>query len=399
MRKYLTVFFCLVSATVFAQKAKSVIVLGATPAGLAAAIQSAHSGVKTTLVDFNGIETVALSAADKQYKIGVYADFLKRVDSLQKGKNLSSENLVPSYTATVFKGWMDTIKNLSVIKRAAPVKKIQRDGKTWEIEFTDNSELKAGVLVDASLKSDFARIANVKAPEAKLSEGLYPDKTYRTSVAFFNSPGAYPGGLPVTKLFAENVANFVIVGESLNPNILLGQAAGTAAAFCGFFEVENKDLDVRKTQGELISFRSQFLRFDDVALSDSLAVSIMKVAITGILKGKLKDNKFLFLQDSTVSSDEIRQPIREYYSRSQIWFLDHKVEKLTLEDVLSLIKFTGNRGNELDKEVERGWKSSLKFDGKFDLKKTITRRQFARLVDLYLRPFDRLIDLNGNLKS
>lgn len=386
----------MLSLNTFAQKT-GVVVFGATPAGLAAAIQSAHSGVKTILVDQYGIEQVALTPADKAYKIGVYAEFLKRVDSLQKGKNLNNENLLPAYTATVFKGWTDTIKNLSVIRKAA-LKKIERDGKNWEIELSDKSEIKAEVVVDATKGSDVAKLAKATAP-GKLPQGVYPDKSYRTSISIINTSNFYPAGLPVNTLFASNVENFLIVSADLNPNILIGQGAGTAAAYCAFFKVTNKDLNIRKTQGELVTYNSRFLKFDDVPVNDSLAVSIQKVAVTGILKGKLKDNKFLFLNDSTVSLDEIRQPIREYYSRSQIWFLDHKVDKLTIGDVLNLIKFTGSRGNELDKEVERGWKTTLKLTGTFDTKKLITRRQFARLVDIYLKPFERNIDLEGNLKS
>jgi hypothetical protein len=399
MRKITVAIFCLLSTTVFAQKAKNVVVFGATPAGLAAAIQSAHSGVKTTLIEHSALEQITLTVADKQYKLGVYKDFLKRVDTLLKGKNLNSENLLPAFTATVFKGWMDTIPNLTVIKKASAVKKIQRDGKVWEIEFADNSEIKAGAVVDASKNSEFAKLAGATQQALAFKSGIYPDKVYRTSIAFFDTPDLYPSGLPVTKLFADNAVNFVIIGENFKPNMLLGQAAGTAAAFCGFFEVENKDLDIRKTQGELITYGAQFLKFDDVSVYDSLAVPIMKVAITGIVKGKVKNGKFLFLQDSTVSTEEIRMPIREYYSRSQIWFLDHKSEKLTLEETLSLIKFCASRGNELDKEVDRGWKNVLKFEGKFDLKKPVTRRQFAHLVDLYMKPFERKIDLKGNLQS
>lgn len=397
MKRYILGLFCLLSLSGFAQKA-GVVVFGATPAGLAAAIQSAHSGVKTILIDQYGMEQVVLSPSDKAYKIGVYADFLKRVDSLQKGKNLNNENLLPAYTATVFKGWTDTIKNLSVIRKGL-VKKIEKDGKNWEIELTDQREIKADVVVDATKSSGIAKLAKVTIGGLKTTTGVYPDKTYRTSVAISEAKGYYPGGVPVTALLAPNTENFLVIPESLSPNMLVGQGAGTAAAYCAFFKVTNKDLDIRKTQGELSTFNSQFLKFDDVPVTDSLAGSIQKIAVTGILRGKLKNDKFLFLHDSTVTMDEIRQPIREYYSRSQIWFLDNKGEHLTVGDVLSLIKFAGSRGNELDKEVERGWNRNLKLTGKYDPKKLITRREFARLVDLYLKPFERKIDLEGNLKS
>lgn len=397
MKQYILGIFCLFGLSGFAQKT-GVVVFGATPAGLAAAIQSAHSGVKTILIDPTGMEQIVLTPSDKAYKIGVYADFLKRVDSLQKGKNLSNQNLLPAYTATIFKGWTDTIKNLSVIRKGV-VKNIEKDGKNWEIELTDKREIKADVVVDATKTNEITKLAKLTSGGLKTTTGVYPDKSYRTSVSLSEAKGYYPAGVPVSSLIAPNAENFLVIAESLNPNMLIGQGAGTAAAYLAFFKVTNKDLNIRKTQGELATFNSQFLKFDDVPVTDSLAGSIQKIAVTGILKGKLKNDKFLFLHDSTVTMDEIRQPIREYYSRSQIWFLDNKADRLTVGDVLSLIKFAGSRGNELDKEVERGWNRNLRLTGKYDPKKLITRREFARLVDLYLKPFDRNIDLEGNLKS
>jgi hypothetical protein len=400
MKEYIIALFCLLTGfSASAQKIKAgVVVFGGNPAGLAAAIQSAHSGVKTVLVDNGSMDVVNLTAADKAYKIGVYAEFLKRVDSLQKKSHLNNnQNLVPTYVATVFKGWTDTIKNLTVLKRAI-VTEVDKDGKGWEVELKDKREIEADVVVDVTQGNQIAKKAGVNAKQVSQGNGVYADKLYRTSLAIANYPHTYPSVLPGSYFLADNADNFLLLGGKVDANILNGQGAGTAAAYCSFFKTTTKNLDVRKTQGELLVFKSQFMKFDDVALTDSNAVSIQKIAVTGILKGKLKGDQFLFLPDSLVSCEDIRLAVKEYYSRSQIWFLDHKAETLTLEDVISLIKFTANRGNELTKEIEKAWRP-LKMQGDFDLKKPITRRQLARLFDTYLKPFERGITLEGNLKN
>lgn len=398
MKKFLLALLCLLYGyNSFAQKIKAgVAVFGTSPAGIAAAIQSAHSGVETVLIDQGTFDLVNLTPEDKVYKIGIYKQFLQRVDSVQKNSNVkNNESLIPAYAATLFKGWTDTVKNLTVIKKAV-VREIKRDGKNWEISFTDRRELKALAIVDATTGSQIARKAGISPKKSATNRTIYSDKIYRTSVAI---PGTQASHLPVSELFADSVENFLLFGENVSPTLLTGQAAGAAAAYCAFFDVTNEKLDIRKTQAELIAFNSQFIRFDDISISDSIALSIQKIAVTGVLKGRPIGTKLLFNPDSTVSSEEIRLPLKEYYTRSQIWFLDNKTDKITLKDALSLIKFTANRGKELDKEVEKGWNTSLKLSGKFDMNKVLTRKELARLFDLYLKPFDRAIDLKGNLKS
>jgi hypothetical protein len=150
-------------------------------------------------------------------------------------------------------------------------------------------------------------------------------------------------------------------------------------------------------QGELLAYKSLLLPFVDIKSSDSSFTAIQHIAATGILKANIKENKLYFMPDSSISSDEIRQPMKEFYSRSQIWFADNKLDKLTLKDVLSLIKFSGNRGEELNREVERGWTNTFRFKGKFDPNKVATRQELAVLINNYLKPFNVRIDVMGKL--
>jgi hypothetical protein len=126
-------------------------------------------------------------------------------------------------------------------------------------------------------------------------------------------------------------------------------------------------------------------------------MAIQHIATTGILKSKSQNDKLYFHPDSSFFLQELRLPLKEYYSRSQIWFAEKQDAKLTLDDAISLIKFVGLRGQELNKEIEKAWKSSFKFKSDFDLKKTITKREFAVLVDTYLKPFNVKVDHTGKL--
>jgi hypothetical protein len=146
-----------------------------------------------------------------------------------------------------------------------------------------------------------------------------------------------------------------------------------------------------------MAYKSWFIPFDDIHRTDSNFVALQHIGATGLLKGKISNGKLLFQPDSLVSAAEIRLPMKEFYSRSQIWFADNKREKLTLDDVLKLIKFSGSRGEELNREVENGWKTSFKFGGKYDLNHLVTRREFAVLADTYLKPFNVRVDMRGNL--
>ena len=400
MKKFLILLICVFSIlqTTQAKKIKAgVVVFGANAAGLAAAIQSAHSGVETVLIDEGYFTSVTLNPADTTNKAGVYWDLLNRIDSLKK-KSTSPVSLTNSSDmARVFKGWTDTIKNLSVFTNVR-IKKIKKDGRNWEIELTDGRELKPDVVIDATPGNQAAKMAGFSANGTAPAAGAYTNKLFRTGLAAIESTN-YPATLPVSALLTSATENLILLGTPQAPaTILTGQAAGATGAFCAFYNTTTKNLNVRVIQGELLVYKTQLLSFEDVALTDSTFAAIQRIAITGIMKGSLSEGKFLFRPEETVSAEDIRLSVREYFSRSQIWFLDNNQDKLTLGDALSLIKFTAARADELDREVERGWNSSLKLSGKFDPAKVITRRELAVLMDRYMRPFDRRVDLQGNLK-
>jgi hypothetical protein len=394
-----------------------VVVVGGTESGLAAAIQSAHSGVKTVyIVEGNELASNISVNADTVFSAGIFKQLLKLT---LKARTDSTSGIVNQFTRTslldAFKGWTDTIKNLSVMRNSS-VQKIEKSGKGWDFKLKDGKTVKASVTVDATLNGDIAAKANVPrdqktsyfktlVPFEQDIENLYDNRLYRTTVGILNIAD-HVFTIPLGSLAASAQENMILAGRVPIPayskqaaTMSIGQAAGASAAFCSFFKTTTNSLGARAIQAELFLYKDWLMPFSDIQYADSNFAAIQRIGITGLLKGKAVRGKLLFQPDSLISAEEVRQPMREYYSRSQLWFADNKVAKFTLADVLSLIKFNASRGEELNAEVEKGWKKSFKFSGEFDLMHFVTRREFAVLADAYLKPFNVRVDISGNLGS
>lgn len=379
-----------------------VLVIGSGATGTGAAIQAAHSGVKTVLLNDGNQFGRDLGVIDTTLKIGVQADFIRLYKSVQP---LSRAKITAAEAGPVIKSWTDTIKNLQVVLNATP-QKIQKAGKGWKLDLSNGSTVKADVIVDATangiVASKMGSQAKSRLPYDVLNpEEFYNNNIYRTAVATGGINNTTAVSAPLAAFVTTNIENLVIVPNGQDngiPSTLAGgQAAGAVAAYCAFFKTTTEKLNIRVVQGELLAYKSWLIPFADIAVADSNFAEIQHIAATGIMKAKSQNGKLYFQPDSSVSLKELRQPVKEYYSRSQIWKADKTDGDLTLEDAIDLIKFVGLRGQELNREVEKGWKTSFKFKSTFDLKKLITRREFAVLVDNYLKPFNVRVDASGKL--
>lgn len=399
IKTFLGLVLAFLALSASAQNLKTgVLVVGSGPAAYSAAIQSAHSGVKTILLDAGALDQFQFNTFDRKYKIGVYADFVNRVDSLQKFPLKDSHTLTTSFTAQVFKTWTDTIKNLSVLKNQS-VRSLKRSGKSWEVILSDR-EVRADVIVDATAEKRIAGMAGTNLKKQESMATIYANKLFRTSVGLLANNDEQIQPLVLATLLDPATENIVLASPIGFPNTMISaQAAGAVAAYCVFFKTSTNKVNVRLIQSELLTYKSQLFKFADIVESDSSITAFQHISVTGILKGKYLDRKLYFMPDSTVSTEDLRLPLREYYSRSQIWFLDNKANELTIKGALSLIKFLASRGQELDTEVEKAWTSRFRLKGKFDLERKITRRELVMLLDAYLEPFTVAVDLVGNVKS
>ncbi len=124
-----------------------------------------------------------------------------------------------------------------------------------------------------------------------------------------------------------------------------------------------------------------------------------KVGITGIMKAEIKQNRAYFNPEKEVTYNEIKEPIKEYYYKAQIWFDDHQNIPINLENTISLVCYVGNKSVDATKaELQKKWNKNYRFSSNYDLKKVLSRREFAVIINEYLKPFDVVnVDKTGRV--
>lgn len=432
MLRYLIVFFLsLYSISSLAQIKKSqVLIYGDTEASWAAAVQSARSGVKTLWLiskkevgnHFSGNERVQISSNDG-LDAGLWAEFLSKTrnasipsDSISA---LAKQDLNPQVARNIFTGITDTLKNLTIVFNT-DIKNINKSGKQWRVTLSNNERLKVSSIVDGSEDGKLLALISEKdrsIPDKQIGiitvANIYDNNLYRTGLVVFEGEiGAtvIPASLllttPAENIFVINQYPWLGKDKQTNANnlpilIQSGQAIGASAAYCAFFETTIDKINIRTLQGELLTYHGQILPFQDINLQDVHFSEIQRIAAVGILKGEIVQNGstlFHFNPKKSVSSKEIQPIILNLYSRSQIWFSDKNIEQLTVSDLLSLLKFTALKGDELDLDVKKGWTQRFHFTGEYDAEAILSRRQVAVLIDYYLKPFNVKIDNQGGFK-
>lgn len=405
-----------------------VLVYGSGVDAFAAAVQAAQSGVQTLWVmDKEKVESLLTEGEAKTVNayadlpLGSWALFLRAMAGVSQGSDSAysaARNLInPQIATNTFEHVADTAKNLQTKTKTA-ITAIKKAGKGYEVTYDNKEKQKFLSVVDASddhilfktLSKDYLSGSEVKVKKAldlASQRVSYHEPLYRTSLVLTGHKGrkAY---LPMAALLPDTASNIFstkgfqgnIAGETsvdAVPQLMLqGQAIGAMAAFCAFFDTTTDKITVRLLQGELLAFGSWLLPFQDISVLDPHAGAVQHIGITGLLKGEYISGKFLFLPDTTVSKDEIRDICEQLYTRSQIWFLQHQdIEQLSLGQTLDFIKYIANRGEELSAEVEKGWAKRFKFTTTFDKERLITRREFAVLIDTYIQPFNLKVDLAG----
>ncbi|RZA00497.1 MAG: FAD-dependent oxidoreductase [Sphingobacteriaceae bacterium] len=435
----------------YAQTIKTdVLVIGGTASGVAAAIQSARSKVKTVLI----IPRVGI---DMGFNIGLPDDILKNLPdvsnykyTIQTNKYLSSGiwgefrdrvrnfyKAIPNYDTTynaplsfeaytgaaILKGMADTVRNLTV-KVNTTFTTIKKDGTGWEVSTLVNGKtniIKAKVVVDATYDGEVVTKAGAVMPPYFEPYKIRDDEFYRTSIAVGDygipsrtNPHAdfatmkFGGYAIPMKHFVVGNADNLLITESVLPKLsrtgyfpiqlTIGQGVGCIAAYCAFFKTTTKNLLPRIIQQELLDFKGLLLPFADVKSSHKYIRAVQQIGATGLLKGKNKGSDLLFMPDTTIITAEIKPVLTEIYSRAFIWFDKEKpAEKFTVGNTLSLIsEFTLTDPKTLQGTLQKDWQTKYGFTN-FDTSRPITRLEFAVLVNQYLNPFARKIDLEGNI--
>ena len=160
-----------------------VVVVGATPAGIAAAISAARLGHKVALVErtthIGGMMTGGLSATDRRYRQasgGLFAEFLRRVEGFYRqayGENSPQHRACrdgylfePKVALQVFWHMLAETQNLDLYLRHELVGVLKNDNQIVAVLLHDKThgtrwKMEGSVFIDATYEGDLAAMAGV----------------------------------------------------------------------------------------------------------------------------------------------------------------------------------------------------------------------------------------------
>jgi hypothetical protein len=372
-----------------------VLVVGNGNAAAAAAIQSAMSGIETTiLLQAGGFD---ISPINDDLSSGIQETFLQKIRNAKNIKDSTQAvNFDKILANEVLKKWTDSTKKLTVISNVMWVK---ADGGTniSTIKLSDGKTIKPKVLInvaDAKLNAALKVTALNSGASQKVD---YANTTYRTSIASgMNLNGTTANTFSLYNFLLAEKDNFVWV--SYPQSMLIGQAAGATAAYAAFFSQKTSVSNLKRIQGELIAYKLNLMPFTDVKRTDSNWKAIQFVGVTGVLKGEFANENLLFVPEKLVTTEEIKQPIKDSYYKAQIWFDDYKSDIITIGAAMEMISYVGNKAiDAMKKDIPKRWKTSYQFKTDFDPERQINRRELAVLLQDYMPPFNVTIDKTGKI--
>lgn len=392
MIKALFVFAMLLPGVIQAQTTRAdVVILGNGDAAYSSALQVSRSGVSVVLltqrpaVDLSDIKTNKSAEIAKIYeqvrqKEIDFAAYTRKVLTAPKKKKGVREKV-------------DSIKLFKVITDTV-LAELKLAGNRWEAKLAKDISLKCKVLIIAEEdKKLLSKLSIVDLKPADLSALNYTENSYRTTIAGVTGTANF---LSLYHLLNTDHENLLYIGRG---NAEIGQAAGATAAYAAFFKTKTSLSSLKRIQGELLNYKLPLMPFNDVKIIDSNWLAIQKVGVTGILKAEIKGQKVLFNPDRAVAYEEIKQPIKDYYYKAQIWFDDHQDVPINLENTISLVTYVGNKAEDATKaELKKKWNTNYRFSSKYDLKRVLTRREFSVIINEYLKPFDDVnVDRTGRV--
>lgn len=196
-----------------------------------------------------------------------------------------------------------------------------------------------------------------------------------------------------------SVTNIVNGATRLQPVVLqIGQAAGILAGLSVKKNIDPSKLHVRDVQKALLEAKGYLMPFIDVPKDDQAYAAIQRIGATGILKGKgvpyLWANQTWFYPDLPVSQFELVEGLKSFYPALQQYrgasgeMLDQQSlatiftaigEKISVQDVQLILHI-----NQIAEVVFAG-------------KKVLSKKAIAVLIDHFLKPFEKKIDIEGKL--
>ncbi|MGJ1447973.1 hypothetical protein ACR79S_14580 [Sphingobacterium spiritivorum] len=403
----------------FAQKNKkpTLLVYGNDIEAFSSAMQSAKSGVATlwvvdqqTLVPSLTEKSITL---DGQHNLdaGLWRSLLFATNPALPKNDSSARLLQTDTNPQLFKNGIERMisgePNLRVIKNQKIIS-LKRAGKRWDIVLADKAKYEVLSVVDLSAENELTALAGLSVANTTewqsldgyslqdqrtiLASGRLSEETLSVPMKVFlqSQKDNYFQNPLISKLKSASA-------DDIPFRSAVGQTLGAMAAYCAFFKTDAGQIDIRKLQDELLQYGAKIIPYEDIPVDDVHASGLQKFGLAGILKGEFKEGRYLFNREDSVRFEEIKPVFNQLYSRSQIWFLDNGGDILKWKDLLSLIKYVSQRGDELDKQIIQDWHKKLKFEGEYDGNKTVSKYQFAVIVDKYCKPFVVRTDLSGKI--
>ncbi len=429
MKRTVLSLFCLLWIPVLVcgqSKRPQVLVYGSGADAFAAAMQSAMSNLNTVWLspDEKLVPelTTEINAIESNHRLdgGIWATLLARTMNHEERNDsiaaIAKKRINPQIAENVIHDLISQYPNLTLIRGAA-LRSVSKSRKNWQVELSNRVRYRVRAVVDGSPDGALFRMA---LPDSSVGSArtLNPDffqhdeynPLMRTGVAV-SDLGHPPYALPLAALVPSNETNLfstrqlrvlqsLLTGGPADVPLLMhvGQAVGAAASYAAFYGTTSDKLDLRSIQGEIMQYGARIVPFQDIPIEDPHVAAIQRVGATGLLPGSFDEHGlFAFEPDKTVSTQEIAPVMHRLYSRSQIWFTDNQADTMRLSDLLSLIKYVGHRGNELEGQVEKNWQRRFELDGTYDPDMPVTRRLFAVLMDAYCKPFDVKVGPDGHI--
>lgn len=398
-------------------KKPQVLIYGDDMLAYTAAMQSAKSNVPTLWVLPGKIVAPELTA--ERLSIvnlpnldgGIWMDLLMELaGSAKKSDSLATEvklNLDPAALREAMHKLMEQQQNLLLLTENS-VQFMKRNKNTWSVMLTDKKKYDVRSIVDASPDQElhqYIGMPSMLVRPAKLLPMVDLDGDQLKSMLATGQSGDALYGLTMTNLlFLEkyNMLNLYAVNQLFDSHpsttplkAHVGQAMGAIVAYLAFFKTEASKLDVRKVQTELLSYGARILPYQDVQIDDPNFSAIQRVGLTNLFQADASGAAWSFKPHEPVRFDEVKPVFNQYYTRSQLWFLDNQAEFFNWKTFFSLIKFVGLRGDEIEKQIQQDWSTKLKFAGTYKTEDLVSRYQFATILDRYASPYVRAINQEG----
>lgn len=221
-------------------------------------------------------------------------------------------------------------------------------------------------------------------------------------------------GLPLGALIPKEVKGLIVAEKSvsvsnlvngttrLQPVVLqIGQAAGVLAALAVGNKCNIEDVSVRTVQQEILASGGYLMPYLDVQKDNILFPVYQRIGATGILRGVGKNvgwsnQTWLRVSDPLIFSE--LEGLKDYYTCK---VENPEGDSLTLKYAISLIRdIARNENIKIDGDIyKEAEKLYVKYGmGDFNINTPIQRGAFAVLVDEFLNPFKKEVDIYGNFK-